>query len=228
LIRGGTESNGVRLPPPQERLFAGGATSVRGYQQNQLGELVYVITKAGDIDSTFVSDTTFLYTIKGTGVQPERPIPIGGNSLIVTNVDLRFGDPFFPELIQYTLFTDVGGVWTRRSGETSSLFSELVRQLRYTPGVGVRVFSPVGPIQANLGYNPYNQRSGATYYAPETATGFSALYCVTPSVSTAIPIHKTAAGLVQETGTCPSSFAPTPSSAFFRRLTFTISIGADF
>ncbi len=44
-IAGGTSSSpgDARLPPPQERLFAGGATSVRGFGQNELGPLVYTL-----------------------------------------------------------------------------------------------------------------------------------------------------------------------------------------
>src|SRR5206468_12607496 len=40
IIVGGQETNNSTLPPPQERLYAGGPTTVRGFQQNQLGPQV--------------------------------------------------------------------------------------------------------------------------------------------------------------------------------------------
>ena len=42
-IWGGANSNGTKQPPQQERLYAGGASSVRGFQQNELGPLLYVL-----------------------------------------------------------------------------------------------------------------------------------------------------------------------------------------
>ena len=42
-VRGGAISLG-NLLPPQERLYAGGANSVRGFQQNELGPIVYLWT----------------------------------------------------------------------------------------------------------------------------------------------------------------------------------------
>ena len=35
--------------------------------------------------------------------------------------------------------------------------------LRFTPGAGVRVASPVGPIRVDLGFNPYPRPTGPLY-----------------------------------------------------------------
>src|SRR6185437_716192 len=57
-ISGGTETGGgARLPPPQERLYAGGANSVRGYQQNELGSLVYLLDTAS-VETVHLSGDT--------------------------------------------------------------------------------------------------------------------------------------------------------------------------
>jgi outer membrane protein assembly factor BamA len=227
-IGGGASSKegGTKLPPPQERLFAGGATSVRGYQPNQLGELVYLLDVKA-VDSTLVNDTTLVYTIR-PAASPYRVIPVGGNSLVVANVDLRLRDPFFPNLLQYALFTDIGGVWTRQPGKSNLA----LKQLKYTPGVGVRVFSPVGAIQVNLGYKPYQPTSGAALYAPSSGGGFAPLYCVAPSGQPAIPIHPRvvdgATRWVQDDAKCPEAYAPARSNTFLKKLTWTISIGPDF
>jgi outer membrane protein insertion porin family/translocation and assembly module TamA len=227
-IGGGTASatGGTKLPPPQERLYAGGPNSVRGYQPNQLGELVYLLD-ANAIDSSRVNDTTIVYTITPDAA-PSRVIPVGGNSLVVANIDLRFRDPFFPYLLQYTLFTDVGGVWTRQAGTTNPAF----KQLKYTPGVGVRVFTPVGPIQVNVGYKPYQPTVGAALYAPSISGGFAPLYCVAPVGEPPIPVHpREINGVtrwVQDETKCPETYAPTRANTFFKKLTWTISIGPDF
>jgi outer membrane protein insertion porin family/translocation and assembly module TamA len=228
VIGGGSssETGGTKLPPPQERLYAGGPNSVRGYQPNQLGELVYLLD-ANAIDSLRVNDTTIVYTIR-PGADPSRVIPVGGNSLVVTNVDLRFRDPFFPYLLQYTVFTDIGGVWTRQPGKPNLA----LKQLKYTPGVGVRVFSPVGPIQLNVGYNPYQPTVGAALYAPSISGGFAPLYCVAPIGEPPIPVHpQDVNGVirwVQGDVKCPETYAPTRANTFLKKLTFTISIGSDF
>jgi outer membrane protein insertion porin family/translocation and assembly module TamA len=146
----------------------------------------------------------------------------------VTNVELRLRDPFFPNLLQYTLFTDIGGVWTRQAGKTNLA----AKQLKYTPGVGVRVSSPVGAIQVNLGYKPYQPTSGAALYAPAIGGGFAPLYCVAPLGQPAYPVHpRTVNGVtrwVQDEIKCPETYAPSRSNTFLKKLTWTISIGPDF
>jgi hypothetical protein len=159
-------------------------------------------------------------------------VPVGGNSLIVANLELRMRSFFYPELIQYTAFLDGGNVWqrSRRTGETGPSISNLfLKGLRWTPGLGVRVFTPVGPFQANVGYNPYRRPAGAIFYdkAPN-AQGFAPLYCVSPGNQ--IPAVKLANGEYEQLSgsSCPATYTPPESRTFFSRLTFTFSIGPDF
>jgi outer membrane protein insertion porin family len=223
-----------RLPPPQERLYAGGATSVRGFQQNELGELLYVLPDTA-VQTVIVDDTTQYFVVRPRG-REARVVPVGGNSLFVANIDYRVHDPFFPELFQYTFFTDVGSVWNRERPLRNLGFRPY-----WTPGVGVRVFSPVGPIQVNVGYNWNQQRKGPSLYTPSVSRaeeGYTAVYCAVPSdwtLSKGPPlVHHRA----DETGVlrfwvpddvpCPGTFQPPPRNNFWKRLTFTISIGPDF
>jgi outer membrane protein insertion porin family/translocation and assembly module TamA len=101
--------------------------------------------------------------------------------------------------------------------------------LRWTPGVGVRVFTPVGPFQANVGYNPYPRPSGALFFdqAPNDL-GFAPLYCVSPG--NRIPALKLPNGGYEQVSgsSCPTSYSPPARKSFFSRLTFTFSIGPDF
>jgi outer membrane protein assembly factor BamA len=221
-------SDSVGFVPPEERLYAGGAASVRGFQQNELGDLIYIAEDA-PVQSAGSGDTVYF----GLGTDRlRRVVPVGGNSLIVANLEMRMRSWFLPELIQYTAFLDGGNVWqrARRIGGTGPSISNLfMNGLRWTPGVGVRVFTPVGPFQANVGYNPYQRPAGAIFYdkAPN-AQGFAPLYCVSPG--NRIPAVKLANGEYEQLsgGSCPSTYLPPESRTFLSRLTFTFSIGPDF
>jgi outer membrane protein insertion porin family/translocation and assembly module TamA len=150
----------------------------------------------------------------------------------VANLEVRLRSRFFPELLQYTVFVDGGDVWQRETAvgrqahQASKLF---LNGLKWTPGIGVRVFTPVGPFQANVGYNPFSQPPGAIYYdaPPDPATGFAPLYCVSPGNQ--IPAVRNAAGTYEQVPgfKCPD-FTPPRKTSFFSRLTFTFSIGPDF
>jgi outer membrane protein assembly factor BamA len=223
-------SDTVKFVPPQERLYAGGATSVRGYQQNELGGLVY-LARPGDVHvDTLVSgvDTTYRMEVDSTA-SPDRVVPLGGNSLFVANIDYRIRDPFlFPDLLQYTLFLDAGDVWNREPGKGLG-----TNTLKWTPGVGVRALTPVGPLQVNVAWNPYQRPAGAIYYDAgfsQAAGSFLPLYCVTPNNNNLL--HRdTASGVltpVDPDAKCNPGFRPPTQNNWYRQLTFTFSIGSDF
>jgi outer membrane protein insertion porin family len=217
--------------PPQERLYAGGPTSVRGFQQNELGAAVYIART--NVDTTIVSvtpippggaDTTFHFAAKTNPdslPSLDRSVPLGGNSLFVANMEYRIRDPFFaPDFLQYVLFFDGGDVWTRGvAGHT----------IKWTPGVGFRALTPVGPVQINVGYNRYQRDAGALYYNPDVTT----LLCVTPGNT--INYKRNSAHLLEQEDAkalqpteCRKDFSPPPRTRRIQKLTFTFSIGSDF
>jgi outer membrane protein insertion porin family/translocation and assembly module TamA len=222
--------------PPEERLYAGGAASVRGFQQNALGDLIYIAESAPAIvpgrgDTVYVRLGT-----RSDSQAVRRVVPVGGNSLIVANFEVRLRSRFLPDLLQYTVFADAGDVWSRqtligrRSHDASKLF---LNALKWTPGVGVRVFTPVGPFQANVGYNPFPQPDGAIYFDASASPSDArltplALYCVTPGNQIpALPSPRGGYEQVQNVS-CPTTFVPQRKNTFLSRLTFTFSIGPDF
>ena len=219
--------------PPEERLYAGGASSVRGFQQNQLGDLTYISESA---PSAIHGQGDTVYFRLGVGADSQavrRVVPLGGNSRIVTNFELRLRSKFFPELLQYTIFADAGDVWQRGTAVGSQGHKAgalYLNGLKWTPGLGVRVFTPVGPFQANVGYNPFPRPAGAIYYdaPPDPATGFAPLYCVSPG--NFIPAVPNSRGVYEQVAgiACPATFVPQQNNSFFSRLTFTFSIGPDF
>src|SRR5436190_14350062 len=111
-IWGGASSpTGGKQPPQQERLYAGGASSVRGFQQNELGSLLYVLDDADTVKFNQLGTDTAYFTYPTSLKRSRRVVPVGGNSLFVANVDYRVRSPFLPQLLQFTFFTDVGSVW---------------------------------------------------------------------------------------------------------------------
>jgi outer membrane protein assembly factor BamA len=220
----------VGFIPPQERLYAGGASSVRGFQQNELGDLIYIAESAPTITPGKTADTAYLEVPANSSER--RVVPVGGNSLIVANFELRMRSPVLSDLIQYTVFADGGDVWQRElaTGTSAHKASALfLNQMKWTPGIGIRISTPVGPFQANVGYNPFVRPPGAIYYdqAPNSR-GFAPLYCVSPG--NRVPaVYDSAGNLEQLSGfTCPATFQPPQANTFFGKLTFTFSIGPDF
>ncbi len=224
-IRGGsvfgrTFGAATGFVPPQERLYAGGPTTVRGFAQNELGSAIYISSGLPKVfpptapdTATVVADTTGGYS---------RVVPVGGNSLVVANLELRLRSPFLPNLLQWTVFTDAGEVWNR-GNQVGGV------KLKVTPGIQLTAFSPVGPVRAAIGYNPYSRPEGPIYYEATRQGG--QLVCVSPG-NTLPTTVTTAAGEItninQSSGDCPSTFKPAPETSFRSRLTFSFAIGQAF
>lgn len=117
--------------PIFERFFAGGARSIRGYDERTVGPL--------DLNTED---------------------PIGGESLFVGNIEYTI--PLI-EFIKLAAFFDVGNVWAKTEDFASG-------ELKSGTGVGLRVKTPIGPINLDYGY-PLNdepgqdERSGKFYFS---------------------------------------------------------------
>jgi outer membrane protein insertion porin family len=98
--------------PIEKRFFAGGATTVRGYRERRLGPL----------------------DAKGN--------PLGGDALVVANVEWRF--PIW-RWLGGAVFFDTGAL-------TARVTDLAVDELRSGVGAGVRVSTPVGPLRLDVGY----------------------------------------------------------------------------
>lgn len=119
--------------PPEERLFAGGSTTVRGFSENQLGAIVRVLNP----DSTMQTSAT------------------GGTFMALSNVEARFPLRLLGLQLFGALFVDAGMVTERRDISLSAV--------RVTPGVGLRMPSMLGPIRLDVGFNPHPPQAGPLY-----------------------------------------------------------------
>jgi len=226
-VFGRTFGSATGFVPPQERLYAGGPTTVRGFAQNELGSAIY-ISGVSNPNLFLLSPPTppdTVATLQDTTTVRPRVVPVGGNALIVANLELRLRSPFLSDLLQWTVFTDAGEVWNR--GSLGSL------KLKVTPGIQLTAFSPVGPIRAAIGYNPYARPSGPLYFEATRQGG--ALVCVSPgsenrlhTVVTRTPDGTEITDIDQQPGDCPSTFKPAADNSFRSRLTFSFAIGQAF
>lgn len=228
VVYGRSLGSATGFIPPSERLYAGGPTTVRGFAQNELGSAIYIASSpflivppsASGLPDTVVRDTS--------GIQ-RRVVPVGGNSLVVANVELRLRSPILPELLQLTLFTDAGEVWNR--GSVSALGGV---NLKVTPGIQMTAFSPVGPVRVAVGYNPYRRPTGPLYYEATNVPG-APLLCVSPGND--VPTHfsppdpKTNEVTITQDITpngCAATYQPPKDNRFRSKLTFSFAIGQAF
>jgi len=225
IVTGPGFRGSTQFIPAQERLFAGGPTSVRGFEQSDLGPKVYiargfdtlrVVPREGPIQP----DEVVFFRARNL-TPADRPVPTGGSSLVVGNVELRMPSPFLEDRLQWTLFADAGELWIAGAAQSQDRFNGL----KVTPGVGVRFVTPFGIVRLDAAYNRYPQRPGAAYFdAPVLAGG--QLYCVSPG--NMLPV--TGVGVegavpVQAAGRCPADFVPSQSR---QRLRFAFAIGQAF
>jgi outer membrane protein assembly complex protein YaeT len=116
--------------PASHRFFAGGSTTVRGFQLDRLGDL-RVLDADGESNG---------------GVLNSSGLSSGGNGLILMNAEVRavvgrlFGRGF-----GVAGFVDGGNVFDRVSAMS-------LARLRGAVGFGVRYDSPLGPIRLDFGF----------------------------------------------------------------------------
>lgn len=227
-VVGPSEAGRSEFIPPHERQFAGGNSTVRGFRQNDLGPKVYIArgydtVRVNGAEGPITPDETVYFRVRD-GDPAQRSVPTGGSALVVANVELRLRSPVFPELLHFTMFTDVGELWTPGALQRQDRFD----QLKITPGIGIRIETPVGPLRADVAYNPYTPRTGAVFFdAPITAGG--QLYCVSPGNELPVTgLGVPGAAPIQAPGTCAADFQPPGSRGFLRRLTWSFGIGQAF
>jgi len=133
--------------PLPERYFVGGSNSHRGFSINQAGPR-----------------------------DPDSGYPLGGNAMIVNNLELRLPPaplPFVGDNLSFVLFHDIGNAF----GTANQMWKNLTRMnqrdqascrnlsltdpkatcdfsyMSQAVGTGVRYRTPIGPVRVDLGYN---------------------------------------------------------------------------
>jgi len=129
-------SEDASIPLP-ERFFGGGADSSRAFPFNQAGP----------------RDTGAPTVPGGPSSQPTG-FPLGGNALVLNNVELRF--PLLGQNIQGVAFHDMGNVY-RTFKDISLRFHQRDNTdfdyAVHAVGFGLRYRTPIGPVRADLAYS---------------------------------------------------------------------------
>ncbi len=140
---------------PQKRFYAGGSNSVRGFPENRLGPKVLtvdvrplVVPPAEGEAAPCTPDEVLSLTCDPDeagelGDRAFLPRPTGGSVVLEGNVETRFR--VISERFEGAVFLDFGQVWSDASDVSLS-------DVELSPGVGIRYFSPIGPLRVDLGY----------------------------------------------------------------------------
>ncbi len=139
------EEAGTALLHPRKRFFAGGARSVRGYAENQLGPRILTVPRDELLEvcgQEEIADRTCDPAL--APIDAFAPRPVGGTSILEGNVEYRFpvGDA--------TLALFVDGALL--GGRLGAFVQDATGAI--TPGLGARFASPAGPIRIDLGISP--------------------------------------------------------------------------
>lgn len=129
--------------PISERFFAGGQASHRAYERDELGRLDETVLLCPS--RVVVEPDGTLTGLCGEELPADdrgRLVPVGGNGLLLVNVDYRFP---IAGAFGGTVFADFGNVWPdwRDADPTAG---------KLGLGVGVRYRSPVGPIRVEVAW----------------------------------------------------------------------------
>ncbi len=150
---GGSLDQGPDGVPYDERFFAGGGTTVRGYGHNALGPQV---ADQDELDYLNFSSDVLL---------PDNPAR-GGNYLMLTSAEWRFPLPVLDRWkLASVLFFEGGNVWAQMRdvrwrafrlvsdpGDPTDPGSTKVWDYRYSWGTGVRLDTPFGPVRVDVGF----------------------------------------------------------------------------
>lgn len=145
---------------PRKLFYAGGATSVRGFPQNQLGPRVLTIAPerleaVGCVPADFATcdpDVTFQDSLH-LDDSDFKSQPVGGTSLLEWSAEYRLAIGFRRKLWA-AAFIDGAIVGSNVVSGLSSLRNLVKGQTAITPGFGIRYKSPVGPVRIDIGYDP--------------------------------------------------------------------------
>lgn len=139
--------------PPQLRFYGGGPTGVRGVPSNLLGRRFLLASRAEAERLGCAIETNGCPA--GTEVDPDRVDvqPAGGNFLLEASAEAR---AWISSRVQLAAFADYGFV---RGGVPDDAPVAAVSAAGLaTPGIGIRVLSPFGPLRLDVAYDTWRAR----------------------------------------------------------------------
>jgi outer membrane protein assembly factor BamA len=144
-----------RVIHPRKRFYAGGSLSVRGFGERQLGPRVLTVSPTALTDTALAAPCTTAQlqdgscdpNIAGLGAGAFQPQPLGGTAVAEFSVEYRF--PLWPvHGISAAVFLDGAVIGTNQLSDLLGATGSI------TPGFGIRMDTPVGPVRLDLGVRP--------------------------------------------------------------------------
>ena len=160
-MRGTNQALGIPLVDerlvvhPRKRFYAGGAMSVRGFGERQLGPRVLTVSPTALTDTALaapcttgqIADRSCDPNLAGLGAGAFQPQPLGGNAVSEASVEYRF--PLWPvHGISGAVFIDGAVIGTNQLADLLGATAAI------TPGFGLRMDTPIGPVRLDLGIRP--------------------------------------------------------------------------
>jgi outer membrane protein assembly complex protein YaeT len=197
-LRGGIVYAGVgtfgdtalRYVPPSDRFYLGGPSNVRGFARNEMGPQVYVADSAAFAGLDGNGDSTFTFF----GV---RASPTGSNAVVLGNAELRVPTGLWAGRLVLAAYVDAAKLWQ----ELGTTF--LPGRFQVTPGVGLQINTPLGPVRLDAAYNGYGTQPGPLYQLP--------------------PASDTTGTLIPR-----GQYARSPSAGFLSRIQWLFSVGLAY
>ena len=208
--------------PLQERFFLGGQNSVRGYGQNQMGDILYVMGTPPRFDTLAVDNVTRTATLRATdSMSVRRSSPLGGNASFVANLELRVRAPRMLGPLSFAGFVD--------AGQLQSSVRNIFRfdDVRVTPGLGMRLATAFGLFRIDVGYNPYGKTAAPAFYpVTSSVAGGGRLLCV--SAGSTDRVNLVDGSVIKGPTDCPSTYVPKSDNGIASRLVFHFGLGQAF
>ncbi len=131
--------------PPHLRLFGGGPLGVRGVPANLLGPRLLVVREGEEAE---IGCALAAGACEGLRIDSDRVHlrAAGGDALVEATAEARF---WVSRVIQLAAFVDFGAVRSE-GARTETLV---------TPGLGIGVAGPTGPLRIDVAYNPSRARA---------------------------------------------------------------------
>jgi outer membrane protein assembly factor BamA len=145
------------------RFFLGGASTLRGFGEEQLVEADVRDELAAEARQCASSPTGAGCTEAGRRIADgQLPVSEGGEAYLLGKAELRLP---VAERLELGLFVDAGNLWLDPKHVN-------VRDLRPCAGVGLRFVTPIGPAALDLGFNlDRDARINEAVFAPHFTIG---------------------------------------------------------